>query len=87
MTALAFLFGLPTGASEPILNCFYGKRTSEEGVELECYTDLQELLEKAEHYSSNPDQASAIAARGRQAVLERHTIAGRVAEMLQAIRS
>ena len=57
----------------------------EEGVELECYTDLQELLEKAEHYSANPDQAAAIAARGRQAVLERHTIAGRVAEMLEAI--
>lgn len=55
MTALAFLFGLPTGASEPILNCFYGKRTSEEGVELETKTQivlqLGRLLSKEKNFN------------------------------------
>jgi len=54
-----------------------------EGVELDCYTSLQELVEKAEHYIKNPDEAAAIAARGLDAVLAHHTIRGRVETMLQ----
>jgi hypothetical protein len=58
-----------------------------EGVELDCYTSLQELLDKAEHYSENPGEAAAIAARGHEAVLANHTISGRVSTMLGALSS
>jgi len=53
-----------------------------EGVELDCYTSMEELTEKAEHYTSNPDEAAAIAERGLAAVLENHRIQQRVATML-----
>jgi spore maturation protein CgeB len=56
-----------------------------EGVELDCYTSLQELLDKVEHYSARPDEAAAIAARGYEAVLANHTISGRVAIMLESL--
>lgn len=56
-----------------------------EGVELDCYTTLQELIEKAEHYVEHPDEAAAIAARGLEAVRRDHTIAGRVRQMLASL--
>jgi spore maturation protein CgeB len=56
-----------------------------EGVELECYTSLSELIEKAEHYSKHPDEAAVIAAAGLEAVLKSHTIQGRVATMLKGL--
>lgn len=58
-----------------------------EGVELDCYTSTDELLEKAKYYSSHPGEAAAIAARGYEAVLANHTISGRVATMLAALDS
>ncbi len=55
------------------------------GVEVESYSNLANLQAKVAHYLAHPDQAQAIAARGRQAVLERHTIDQRVEQMLQAM--
>ncbi len=55
------------------------------GVEMDCYTTLQELLEKADHYIRNPGEAAAMAARGREAVLRDHTISGRVRHMLDSL--
>jgi spore maturation protein CgeB len=58
-----------------------------EGVELDCYTSTDELVEKAEYYCSHPGEAAAIAARGYEALLAQHTISGRVATMLAAVGS
>jgi spore maturation protein CgeB len=58
-----------------------------EGVELDCYTSADELVEKVEYYCTHPDEARAIAARGHEALLARHTISGRVATMLAALGS
>lgn len=52
------------------------------GVEVESYQDLTELQTKIEYYLARPDEARTIAERGRQAVLERHTIAQRLRTML-----
>jgi Glycosyl transferases group 1/DUF based on E. rectale Gene description (DUF3880) len=52
------------------------------GFEIESYRTLAELREKVSYYLENPDQASAIAARGRTAVLGRHRIDDRVRMML-----
>jgi spore maturation protein CgeB len=52
------------------------------GVEVECYATADELEAKVAHYLANPGAAHAIAQRGRAAVLQRHTIAARVARML-----
>ena len=52
------------------------------GVELDCYRDLDELLAKVEHWLAHPDEAAAIAARGREAILARHTIQQRVVRMI-----
>ncbi|MEE2829202.1 MAG: glycosyltransferase [Myxococcota bacterium] len=56
-----------------------------EGVEMDCYTSLQELADKAEHYLAHPDEAAAIAARGLDALRKDHTIRGRVRTMLEAL--
>ncbi len=58
-----------------------------EGVELDCYTSADELVEKAEYYCAHPSEAAAIAARGYEALLAHHTIPGRVATMLAALES
>ena len=55
------------------------------GVEVESYQDLTELKTKVEYYLARPDEARAIAERGRQAVLERHTIAQRLRTMLASV--
>ena len=52
------------------------------GAELDAYRDLQELLDKTEHWLAHPAERAEIAARGLQAVRERHSMRGRVAHML-----
>lgn len=54
------------------------------GVEVESYQDPVELRTKIEYYLARPDEARAIARRGREAVLERHTIRQRVRHMLRS---
>ena len=54
------------------------------GVEVESYRDLAELRAKVARFQAHPDQAERIAARGRDAVRERHTIARRVETLLEA---
>ena len=54
------------------------------GVELDAYRTLQELLEKTEHWLEHPDERAEIAARGLAAVRARHSMRGRVAQMLAA---
>jgi hypothetical protein len=54
------------------------------GVEIDDYGDADELTTKVAHYLANPAAAHAIAERGRAAVLQRHTVAARVARMLAA---
>ncbi|HEY2900382.1 MAG TPA: glycosyltransferase, partial [Polyangia bacterium] len=55
------------------------------GSEIDCYHSLDEMEAKVAHYCAHPEAAWAIAARGRQAVLSRHTIALRVRQMLAAL--
>jgi Glycosyl transferases group 1/DUF based on E. rectale Gene description (DUF3880) len=55
------------------------------GVEVEAWRTLEELQAKIAHYLAHPDQARAIAERGRQAVVERHSILARVKTMLRAL--
>jgi spore maturation protein CgeB len=52
------------------------------GDELETYHTQTELEQKVAHYIAHPDEAAAIAARGRAAVLARHTVRQRVRHML-----
>ncbi|MCA9001604.1 MAG: glycosyltransferase, partial [Planctomycetes bacterium] len=55
------------------------------GVEVESYRTQEELKAKVAHYLAHPEAARAIAERGRRAVLERHTIDGRLQAMLEAV--
>jgi spore maturation protein CgeB len=48
-----------------------------------CYTTLADLEQKVAHYLAHPDEARAIAAAGRKAVLERHSISQRIGRMLE----
>lgn len=57
----------------------------EVGVEIETYADFDELARKIERYLADPDQARAIAARGRDAVVARHAFSDRVGVMLAAL--
>ena len=52
------------------------------GVELETYRTQAQLREKVTHFVAHPDEAAAIAANGRAAVLERHPGGPRVRTML-----
>ena len=52
------------------------------GTELESWSTIDELVEKVRFYKDHPDDAKRIAAQGRRAVIERHTIAARVSSML-----
>lgn len=54
------------------------------GRELETYRTLAELKEKAAYYATHPDERRAIATRGREAVLARHTVDRRLGTMLEA---
>jgi spore maturation protein CgeB len=56
------------------------------GSEIDCYRTLDEMEAKVVHYLAHPEAAWAIAARGRQAVLARHTISQRVRTMLASLR-
>jgi spore maturation protein CgeB len=52
------------------------------GVEVECWATPRELVAKVDHYLAHPRAAGELARRGREAVLERHTIQARVEHML-----
>jgi len=52
------------------------------GVELECWSTLEELEEKVRYYQQHPEQAQAIARAGRARVLRDHTIRQRLQTML-----
>jgi spore maturation protein CgeB len=53
------------------------------GVEVDCWATPRELVAKVAHYLEHPRAARELARRGREAVLERHTIQARVAHMLR----
>lgn len=53
------------------------------GRELETYSTPSELRAKVRYYLDHPDEARAIAAAGRRAVLERHDFGARVDHMLE----
>jgi hypothetical protein len=55
----------------------------EVGVEIETWSSFAELAAKARVFIAEPERARAIAERGRQACLERHTIRQRVERMLE----
>lgn len=55
------------------------------GEELETYRTREELVEKVSYYLEHPDEARAIAARGRTAIVERHTVRQRVRRMLDVL--
>ncbi len=57
------------------------------GEELESFRDPDELDRKVRHYLAHPDQARAIAARGRAAVLARHRFDDRLALALGRLPS
>jgi spore maturation protein CgeB len=61
------------------------KELFEIGVEVESYSSLTELQEKVAYYLEHPEAARTIAERGRQAVLERHTIDQRIEAMLHVV--
>jgi SAM-dependent methyltransferase len=67
--------------SEDLERCFV---LDEEVV---AWRSREELLSKARYYLAHPEEARAIAARGRARVLRDHTIRGRVGELLEAARS
>jgi len=49
------------------------------------YDDIPDLLDKLEHYLTHLDEAQAIASRGHEVVLEKHTYADRAREVLGLI--
>jgi spore maturation protein CgeB len=53
------------------------------GVEVDCWATPRELVAKVAHYLEHPQAARELARRGREAVLQRHTIQARVAHMLR----
>jgi len=52
------------------------------GDEIESHRSFDELEEKTRHYLAHPEQARKVADKCRAAVLERHSIAGRMDHML-----
>ena len=57
------------------------------GVELDTYKTLDELRRKTLFYLQNPDKAKAMGERGRQRILEDHTISLRIDSMLESIQT
>ncbi len=55
------------------------------GEELESFRDADELERKVRHYLAHPDEARAVAKRGRAAVLERHRFDDRIAHALASL--
>jgi hypothetical protein len=55
------------------------------GRELETYRELAELVDKVAHYVARPELRATIAARGRAAVAERHSVRARVQVMLRTL--
>jgi spore maturation protein CgeB len=55
------------------------------GVELECWSTLDELEDKVRFYQKHPDKAQAIAQAGRARVLRDHTIRQRLQTMLSGL--
>jgi len=55
------------------------------GTEIEVWQSVDELVDKVRYYKEHPEEAHLIAQRGYRAVCERHTIAGRVLEMLRGL--
>jgi spore maturation protein CgeB len=55
------------------------------GVELECWTTLEELQEKIRFYQQHPEKAQAIALAGRARVLRDHTIRQRLQTLLSGL--
>ncbi len=55
------------------------------GAELDAYRTLDELGDKAAWYLAHPDKAQSIARKGYEAVRGRHTIKGRVNQMLASL--
>jgi hypothetical protein len=55
------------------------------GRELDTFRTADELLAKVDHYLAHPDEARAIAERGRARVLRDHTTQARVKHMLGAL--
>ncbi|NNL67430.1 MAG: glycosyltransferase, partial [Myxococcales bacterium] len=55
------------------------------GVEVESWSSFEELAEKTARYLAEPKRARAIAAQGRQACLERHTLRARIEDMLAVV--
>jgi len=51
------------------------------GLEVDSWKTLEELHEKTTWYLNNPEEAKAIAARGREKVLSHHTIHKRIQKM------
>ena len=67
---------LLAGHSEALLEMFTP------GVELECWSTLDELEDKVRFYQQHPDKAQTIALAGRARVLRDHTIRQRLLTML-----
>ena len=57
----------------------------EVGREIESYTCLAELREKARFYLARPEARQRIAERGRAAIVERHSVRHRVRSMLEEL--
>ncbi|MFQ5513220.1 MAG: glycosyltransferase [Myxococcota bacterium] len=55
------------------------------GVELESFTSLEELQDKARYYLEHAERARAIAARGLEAVRARHSLDARLRQMLDRL--
>jgi len=53
------------------------------GVEVQSWTSITDLLAKVEYYTARPKERKALAQRGMEAVLERHTISHRLDTMLR----
>ena len=57
------------------------------GVEIETYADLRECRRKIAHYLAHPDEAVAIAERGRARALSEHTYRHRMQTACEALRA
>ncbi|MFQ5329558.1 MAG: glycosyltransferase, partial [Thermodesulfobacteriota bacterium] len=57
-------------------------RFFEEGREVICFRDSEDLRKKIDYYLDHPDERETIARRGRERVLRDHTYGARMAEMM-----
>jgi spore maturation protein CgeB len=54
-----------------------------EGEEIVTWTNVEELKEKCRHYLAHPEEATAIAQRGRERLLKDHSIQSRLRRMVE----